>query len=257
MAQAGDTFNACPSEQEARDIAQKRSQIHREHELRLSRRRTLIDISQRIREGEILGLNLVLKGDATGSVEVLRDAFEKLSTDEVQVRVIHQGVGAINESDVLLAAASEAIVVGFHVKPDARAQAAVQTEKVDVRLHTVIYEAVDEIRSAMGGLLEPDKVERTTGTAEVRQIFRISRLGNIAGCMVTDGNIRRSDHARLIRDGEMIWRGKIGTLKRFKDDAREVASGFECGIGLEDHDDIREGDLIEAYTVEEVARKIE
>lgn len=257
MSQAGDTFNVCRSEQEARDIARKRTQIHREHELRLSRRRTLIDISQRIRQGEILGLNLVLKGDVAGSVEVLQDSFEKLSTDEVQVRVIHQGVGAINESDVLLAAASEAIVVGFHVKPDPKAQLAAQAEKVDVRLHKVIYEAVDEVRSAMSGLLEPDKVEKINGTAEVRQVFRIHKMGNVAGCMVSTGTIRRSDFARLRREGEEVWKGKIGTLKRFKEDAKEVATGFECGIGLDGYDDVREGDLIESFIIEEVARKIE
>lgn len=254
---AGDTFNVTKTEQEARDISTRRSQIHREHELRLSRRRTLLDISQRIKQGEVLGLNLVLKGDVAGSVEVLRDSLEKLSTPEVQVRVIHQGVGAITEGDVLLAAASDAIVVGFHVKPDAKAQAAIQTEKVDVRLYTVIYEIVDEVRSAMGGLLAPEMVEKSTGTAEVRQVFRISHVGAIAGCMVTSGTVHRSDLVRLMRGGEKVWQGKISSLKRIKDDAREVAAGFECGIALEGRDDILVGDVIETFVIEEVARKLE
>ncbi|MBD3163508.1 MAG: translation initiation factor IF-2, partial [Candidatus Eisenbacteria bacterium] len=257
LPQAGDSFQVAGTEQAARDIAGKRSQIHREHELRLSRRRTLVDISQRIKQGEVLGLNLVVKGDAGGSVEVIRDKLETLSTEEVQVRVIHQGVGAITEGDVLLAAASDAIVVGFHVKPDASAQEAIQNEKVDVRQYTVIYELVEEVRNAMSGLLAPELVDRIQGTAEVRQTFRISRVGTVAGCRVVDGTIHRSDSARLLRNGEKIWQGKIGTLKRFKDDVREVQSGFECGIGLEGHDDVREGDSIVAFIVEEVARKLE
>jgi translation initiation factor IF-2 len=257
LPQAGDSFRATRSEQDARDIASKRSQIHREQEMRLSRRRTLLDISQRIKQGEVLGLNLVLKGDVAGSVEVIRDSLEKLSTPEVQVRVIHQGVGAITEGDVLLAAASEAIVVGFHVKPDAKAQAAIQTEKVDVRLYTVIYEVVDEVRSAMSGLLAPDLVEKIQATVEVRKIFRVSRVGVVAGCMVTDGTIHRSDSVRILRDGEKVWEGKIASLKRIKDDAREVAAGFECGIQLEGRDDVLEGDVIQAYIVEEIARKLE
>jgi translation initiation factor IF-2 len=254
---AGDTFHVTQTEQEARDISTKRTQIAREHELRLSRRRTLLDISQRIKQGEILGLNLVLKGDVAGSVEVLRDSLEKLSTQEVQVRVIHQGVGAITEGDVLLAAASDAIVVGFHVKPDAKAQAAMQSEKVDVRLYTVIYEIVDEVRSAMSGLLAPEMVEKATGAAEIRQVFRISHVGAIAGCMVTSGTIHRNDSVRLVRGGERVWQGRIASLKRIKDDAREVTAGFECGIGLEGHDDVRAGDMIETYVIEEVARKLE
>jgi len=257
LPQAGDSFHVTPSEQEARDIGSKRAAIHREHELRLSRRRTLLDISRRIKEGEVLGLNLVIKGDVAGSVEVLRDSLEKLSTPEVQVRVIHQGVGAITEGDVLLAAASEAIIIGFHVKPDAKAQAIVQSESVDVRLHTVIYDVVDEVRAAMSGLLAPDLVERPQGTAEVRKIFRVSRVGVIAGCMIVDGTVHRVDSVRLVREGQKVWQGKIASLKRVKDDAREVQSGFECGIQLEGHDDIVEGDLIEAFTIEEVARKLE
>ena len=257
LPQAGDSFRVTASEQDARDIASKRSQIHREQEMRLSRRRTLLDISQRIKQGEVVGLNLVLKGDVAGSVEVIRDSLEKLSTPEVQVRVIHQGVGAITEGDVLLAAASEAIVVGFHVKPDAKAQAAIQTEKVDVRLYTVIYEVVDEVRSAMSGLLAPDLVEKVQGTAEVRQIFRVSHVGVVAGCMVVDGTVHRSDSVRILRGGEKVWEGKIASLKRVKDDAREVASGFECGIQLEGRDDVLEGDRIQAYIVEEIARKLE
>lgn len=257
LPQAGDSFTATRTDQEARDIAGRRAQIHREHELRLSRRRTLVDISVRIKQGEQQSLNLVLKGDVAGSVEVLRDSLEKLSTSEVQVRVIHQGVGAITEGDVLLAAASDAIVVGFHVKPDAKAQTAIQNEKVDVRLYTVIYEVVDEVRSAMAGLLAPDLVEKVQGTAEVRKVFRITKVGAIAGCMVTSGTVHRSDSVRLLRGGEKVWQGKIDSLKRIKDDVREVTAGFECGIGLEGHDDLAEGDVIEAFTIEEIARKLE
>ena len=215
------------------------AQIHREHELRLSRRRTLLDISQRIKQGEVLGLNLVLKADVAGSVEVLRDSLEKLSTPEVQVRVIHQGVGAITEGDVLLAAASEAIVIGFHVKPDAKAQAAIQTEKVDVRLYTVIYEVVDEVRSAMSGLLAPELVEKIQGTAEVRQDLpgHPGRRGRRLHGRLRDDPPQRLG-PRILRGGEKVWEGKIASLKRIKDDAREVASGFECGIQLEGRDDV-------------------
>ncbi len=257
LPQAGDTFRVAPSEAEAREVSMKRGQVHREHELRLSRRRTLVDISQKIKEGEAASLNLVVKGDVAGSVEVLQESLEKLSTSEVQIRVIHKGVGAITEGDVLLAAASDAIVLGFHVKPDAKAHAAIQTEKVDVRLYTVIYELVEEVRNAMSGLLAPDLVEKIGGTAEVRQIFRISKVGVIAGCMVTSGAVRRNDSIRLIREGEKVWSGKIASLKRIKDDAREVQAGFECGIGLEGRDDVLVGDILETFVVEEVARKLE
>ena len=201
-------------------------------------------------------LLVVLKGDVDGSVEALEDSMTKLSTDEVKLRVIHRGVGQITESDVLLAAASDAVIIGFHVKPDQRAAELASKEKVDVRLYDIIYEAVADVKDAMSGLLAPEIRETATGSAEVRQVFRTTKSGVIAGCMVLSGNIQRSARARLVREGQVVWDGKIASLRRFRDDVREVASGYECGIGLEGRDDIREKDLIESYVLEEVARRL-
>jgi translation initiation factor IF-2 len=198
----------------------------------------------------------VLKGDVDGSVEALQDSLQKLSTEEVKLRVIHRGVGQITESDVLLAAASNAVVIGFHVRPDPRAAELASKEKVDIRLYEIIYEAVENVKDAMSGLLRPEIRESIAGTAEVRKVFRTTKSGAIAGCMVLSGTITRNARARLLRGGEAVYDGKIESLKRFKDDVREVASGYECGIGLENRDDIREGDVIEAYVLEEVARKL-
>ncbi len=202
-------------------------------------------------------LRVIVKGDVDGSVEALADLLSKISDSEVKVSVIHKGVGAINENDVLLAAASQAIIVGFHVRPDLRARELAAKEKVDIRLYTVIYEAQEEIKKALEGLLTPEIKEKITGTAEVRQVFKISKVGTIAGCHVQSGAVRRIDRIRVVRDGVIAYDGKIEALKRFKDDAREVAAGFECGIKIENFNDIKVGDVLECYELLSVARKLE
>jgi len=254
--QAGDTFVVMDDEREARELASKRGQLQREQEHRLFKHVTLTDLYSQIKAGKVSDLLVVLKGDVDGSVEALEDSLTKLSTDEVKLRVIHRGVGQISESDVLLAAASNAVIIGFHVKPDARATELAFKEKVDVRLYEIIYEVVADVKDAMSGLLAPEIRETATGSAEVRQVFRTTKSGVIAGCMVLSGNIQRSARARLVREGQVVWDGKIGSLRRFKDDVREVASGYECGIGLEGRDDVREKDVIESYVLEEVARRL-
>jgi translation initiation factor IF-2 len=254
--QAGDTYVAMEDEREARELASKRGQLQREQEFRLFKHVTLTDLYSQIKAGRVSDLLVVLKGDVDGSVEALEDSLTKLSTDEVKLRVIHRGVGQITESDVLLAAASDAVIIGFHTKPDQRAAELASKEKVDVRLYDIIYEAVADVKDAMSGLLAPEIRETATGSAEVRQVFRTTKSGVIAGCMVLSGNIQRSARARLVREGQVVWDGKIASLRRFRDDVREVAAGYECGIGLEGRDDIREKDLIESYVLEEVARRL-
>jgi len=256
--QAGDVFTVVKSEAESREVAGRRSQIAREHEYRLSRQATsLMSIQDRIKKGELHELDLILKADVGGSIEVLRDSLQKLSTDEVKVRIIHTGVGLINESDVLLAVASGAIIVGFHTRPDARAHQAALSEGVDVRLYSVIYEVERDVKAAMSGLLAPEKVEKIAGSAEIRKVFHISKVGSVAGCFVVSGTVHRNDRVRVFRGADRVFDGRLSSLKRIKDDAKEVTSGFECGIALEGFDEIKEGDVIEAYTVEEVARHIE
>ncbi|MFH1143466.1 MAG: translation initiation factor IF-2 [Candidatus Eisenbacteria bacterium] len=253
--QVGDTIAAVKTEAMARVIAGERSQIARAHRMKLAANRfRLDDLHVRIKEGQRADLRLIIKADVQGSAEVLRDSLEKLTSEQVNVVVVHTGVGKINESDVLLAAASDAIIIGFHVRPDPKATQLAQSEEVEIRLYKVIYEAIDQIKSAMAGLLAPEKQERVLGTAEVREVFKVSKVGTIAGCTVVTGTITRQALARVIRGEDVIWSGKIISLKRFKDDAREVAAGFECGISLEGNEDIQVGDLIEAYVVEEVAR---
>ncbi len=254
--QAGDTFAVMEDEREARELATKRAQLQREQEFRLFKHVTLTDLYSQIKAGKVSDLLVVLKGDVDGSVEALEDSLTKLSTEEVQLRVIHRGVGQISESDILLAAASNAVIIGFHVKPDARATELASKEKVDVRLYDIIYEAVADVKDAMSGLLKPEIRETVVGTAEVRQIFRTTKSGVVAGCMMLSGTMQRSARARLIREGRVVWDGKIASLRRFKDDVREVASGYECGIALEDRDDIKEKDIIEGYVLEEVARRL-
>jgi translation initiation factor IF-2 len=254
--QAGDTFAAMNDEREAREVAGKKAQLLREQEFRLHKHVTLTDLYSQIKAGKVSDLLVVLKGDVDGSVEALQDSLTKLSTDEVKLRVIHRGVGQITESDVLLAAASDAVVIGFHVKPDPKAAELAAKEKVDVRLYEIIYEAVENVKDAMSGLLKPEIRESVVGTAEVRKIFRTTKSGTIAGCMVLSGTMTRNARARLLREGQAVWDGKISSLKRFKDDVREVATGYECGVGLEERDDVKEKDLIEAYVLEEVARKL-
>ncbi|MBA2244023.1 MAG: translation initiation factor IF-2 [Gemmatimonadetes bacterium] len=241
----------------AGEIAQTRQRLDREKRLRVrSRGVKLTDISKMLARGERTMLNLVIKGDVDGSVQALSDALEQLSTSEVEVQVIHRGVGAINESDVLLASTSGAIVIGFHVRPSPDARAVAEREDVDVRLYNIIYEAVGEVRAAMEGLLSPEEREVLLGTAEVRQLFKVPRVGTVAGCMVTQGELQRRSKIRVIRDGVQIYEGELGSLKRFKDDAREVREGFECGLNVTNFNDIKVGDIIEAYRVEEVARTL-
>jgi translation initiation factor IF-2 len=251
---AGDPFIVFEDERKARAIAEKRATTQRENELGAHTRVTLDDLYKHIQEGEIKELNVIIKGDVQGSVEALRGSLEKIDIEGVRVRILHTGVGAITESDVILASASNAIIIGFNVRPEPLAKNTAEQEKVDIRLHRVIYNAIDEIEAALKGLLDPIYKENIIGHAEVRNLFKISRVGTIAGCMVTDGKITRSAEARVIRNGIVVYEGAIDTLKRFKDDAREVAQGFECGITLERFNDIKEGDIIEAFVMETVER---
>jgi len=253
---AGDTFAAMVDEREARELAQKRGQVQREQEFRLHKHVTLTDLYQQIKQGSVGELLIVLKADMDGSVEALEDSLTKLTTDEVKLRVIHRGVGQISESDVLLAAASNAVIIGFHVKPDPKAAELAAKEKVDVRLYEIIYEAVADVKNAMSGLLKPEIRETVIGSAEVRQVFVTTKAGTIAGCKVVSGTIQRSARARLMREGAMAWEGKIDSLRRFKDDVREVAAPLECGIGLEGRDDVKVNDVIEAFVLEEFARRL-
>jgi translation initiation factor IF-2 len=256
--QAGDHFAAVADAAQAREIAQKRQRLDREATLRRSSRGiSLEDLSKQIGEGTVKSLKIVIKADQAGPAEALADAFAQLSTPEVKVEVIHRGVGAISESDVLLAKASDAIVVGFHVRPDANARGAAEREKVDLRTYRVIYEAVEEMKAALEGLLTPEEREVVLGEAEVRQIFKISGVGTIAGCYVRHGLIRRNARMRVVRNSIEAYDGQVASLKRFKDDAREVKEGLECGIGIENFNDVKVGDILESYTVEQVARTLD
>ena len=254
--QAGDTFQAMPAVQAA-EIAGSRQRLDREKQLRIRERGIKLgDFGALVEAGQVSNLPLVIKGDVDGSVQALSDALEQLGTSEVQVEVIHRGVGAINESDVLLAQTSGAVIIGFRVRPQTAARQQAEREDVDIHVYDVIYEAVDEVTAALEGMLAPEKRETVEGTAEVREVFKVSKVGTIAGCYVSEGRIDRKGHARLIRDGIVVYDGEIGSLKRFKDDVKEVREGFECGIGIQNFNDIKVGDLIECYTVEEVARTL-
>ena len=255
--QAGDSFLVVKDDQEAREITSKRSQVKREHDSRRPHGAvTLERVFDQIQDGQIQEVKLIIKGDVDGSVEVLSDTLGKISTDEVRTAIIHHGVGAITESDVLLAAASDAIIMGFQVAPDARARELAAQEKVDIRRYNVIYEAEDDIRKALEGLLAPALSEKLVGMAEVRDLFKVPKIGVIAGCHVKEGRIMRKDKVRLTRDGKVIYSGNISSLRRFKDDAREVKEGFECGIGIENYNDLKVGDMIEAVEVIETARTL-
>ncbi|MGB4125323.1 MAG: translation initiation factor IF-2 [Dethiobacteria bacterium] len=248
---AGDRFQVVADDRLARQVAEKRSQKIKAAAQR-TQRVTLDDLFKQIQEGEVKELNLIIKGDVQGSVEALQEAILKLSLDEVKVKIIHAGVGAISESDVMLASASNAIVIGFNVRPDSNARRLAEQDRVDLRLYRVIYEALEDIELAVHGLLKPVYREEIQGQAEIRQVFKASRLGNIAGCYVTEGRITRNSLVRLIRDGVVLYEGKLASLKRFEDDVREVSNGFECGLLLDGFNDIAEGDLIEAYTMKQV-----
>ncbi|MCH5235869.1 MAG: translation initiation factor IF-2 [Muribaculaceae bacterium] len=251
---AGDTFNVLETEQEAREIAAKREQLQRELGLRTKKRLGLEELGRRRALNDFHELNLVVKGDVDGSVEAISDALIKLSTPEIQVNVLHKGVGAISESDVTLAAASDAIIIGFQVRPSAAARKEAEKEGVEIRLYSVIYKAIEEVKDAMEGLLSPEIKEEVTGTAEVLQTYHISKVGTIAGAIVRDGKIKRSNKVRVIRDGIVIYTGDLGSLKRFKDDVKEVVSGYDCGLSVQGYNDIKEGDLIEGFEEVEVKR---
>ncbi|MDO4336211.1 MAG: translation initiation factor IF-2, partial [Bacteroidales bacterium] len=253
---AGDTFNVLDTEQEAREIAAKREQLQRELGLRTKKRPGLEELGRRRALNDFHELNLVVKGDVDGSVEALSDSLIKLSTPEIQVNVLHKGVGAISESDVTLAAASDAIIIGFQVRPSGAARREAEKEGVEIRLYSVIYKAIEEVKDAMEGLLAPEIKEEITGTAEVLQTYHISKVGTIAGAIVRDGKIKRASKVRVIRDGIVIYSGELGSLKRFKDDVKEVVSGYDCGLSVQGYNDIREGDVIEAYEEVEVKKSL-
>ena len=254
--QAGDKFNIFESDKEAREIATKREQLIREQTLRTKKHLTLDEIGRRLALGNFKELNIVLKGDVDGSIEALSDSMEKLSTDEISVNIIHRGVGQITESDVLLASASDAIIVGFQVRPSINARNLAEKEGIEIRMYSIIYEAINEIKSAMEGMLEPTEEENIVGNVEVRETYKISKIGTIAGCYVTNGNIIRKNKIRLIRDGIVVFNGKIKQLKRFKEDVNEVKNGYECGLSIEDFNDIKVGDIIESFEIREIKRKL-
>ncbi len=255
--QAGDQFIAMVTDRQAREISLKRQQLKREQDFRQIRFVTLDDISEQIQAGKkIQELSIIVKGDVDGSVEALSDSLLKLSTEEVKIRVIHKGVGAISETDVLLAAASNAIIVGFQVRPNLNARRLAEKEKVDLRLYNIIYNAINELKDALEGMLAPALSEEITATVEVRDIFKVPKIGTIAGCYVTDGKIIRNNRVRVVRDGIPVFEGGIGSLKRFKEDVKEVETGFECGIGLDNFNDVKAGDIIEAFKTVETKRKL-
>ena len=253
---AGDRFNVMADEKEAKGIATRRQQLQREQGIRTTKHITLDEIGRRLAIGDFKELNLIVKGDVDGSIEALSDSLIKLGTEQIQVNIIHKAIGQITESDVLLATASDAIIIGFQVRPSAQARKIAEKEEIDIRLYSVIYKAIEEIKDAMEGMLSPDIEESITGSVEVRETFKISKVGTIAGCFVVEGQITRNSQIRLIREGIVIYTGALGSLKRFKDDVKEVKHGYECGLNIDKFNDIKEGDIIEAYEQVEVARKL-
>ncbi|TCO67752.1 translation initiation factor 2 (bIF-2) [Caldanaerobacter subterraneus] len=252
--EAGDKFVVVENEKKARELAEKRKEVQRELELKKKQKVSLEGLFRQIQEGTVKELNVIIKADVQGSVEALRKSLEELSNEEVRVRVIHGAVGAITETDVMLASASNAIIIGFNVRPETNAKTLAEKEKVEIKLYRIIYDAIEDVKAAMKGMLEPKYKEVELGRAEVRAVFKIPGVGNVAGCYVLSGKITRNADVRIVRDGIVIYEGKIASLKRFKDDVREVQQGFECGIGIEKFNDIKEGDIIEAYTMEEIFR---
>ena len=254
--QAGDKFSVYKDEREAKQIATKRDQLQREQTVRTQKQLTLDEIGRRIAIGEFKEFNIILKGDVDGSVEALTDSFQKLSTEEIQVNIIHKAVGAITESDVLLASASDAIVIGFNVRPMGNARQIADKEQIDIRTYSIIYDAINDIKDAMEGMLSPDFKEEITGYCEIRETFKISKIGTIAGCMVTKGKILRNSEIRLIREGIVIYTGVLSSLKRFKDDVKEVSKGYDCGLQVKDYKDLKIGDQIEAFVNVAIKKKI-
>ena len=255
-ATAGDKFNVFEDEREAKAIAAKRTQLMREQSVRTQRHITLAEIGRRIALGQFKELNIILKGDVDGSVEALSDSFSKLSTEEIQINIIHKGVGAITETDVMLASASDAIIIGFNVRPAGNARQLADKEEIDIRNYSIIYDAIDDLKDAMEGMLSPEMKEEITGTAEIREIFKISKVGSIAGCMVIDGKINRNSRIRIIREGVVVFTGELIALKRFKDDVKEVSKGYDCGIQIKNYNDIEQNDLIEAFQEVAVKKKL-
>jgi translation initiation factor IF-2 len=255
-ATAGDKFNVFEDEREAKAIAAKRTQLMREQSVRTQRHITLAEIGRRIALGQFKELNIILKGDVDGSVEALSDSFSKLSTEEIQINIIHKGVGAITETDVMLASASDAIIIGFNVRPAGNARQLADKEEIDIRNYSIIYDAIDDLKDAMEGMLSPEMKEEITGTAEIREIFKISKVGSIAGCMVMDGKIARNSKIRIIREGVVVFTGDLLALKRFKDDVKEVSKGYDCGIQIKNYNDIEERDIIEAFQEVAVKKKL-
>ncbi|WP_281512127.1 translation initiation factor IF-2, partial [Mammaliicoccus vitulinus] len=253
--QAGDRFVVFKNEKQARQIGEKRQQENILKQRQDSKSVSLDNLFEQMKQGEMKDLNIIIKGDVQGSVEALAASLMKIDVEGVNVRIIHTAVGAINASDVTLAAASNGIIIGFNVRPDAGAKRAAEEENVDMRLHRIIYKVIEEIESAMKGLLDPEYEEKVIGQAEVRQTFKVSKVGTIAGSYVTEGKITRDSRVRIIRDGIVIFEGELDTLKRFKDDAKEVATGYECGITIEKFNDIKEGDIFEAFKMVEIERK--
>jgi translation initiation factor IF-2 len=254
--QAGDKFNVMDDEKEAKAIATKRMQLQREQGIRTQKHITLDEIGRRLAIGDFQELNVIIKGDVDGSVEALGDSLTKLSTEKIAVKVIMQGVGGISESDVLLASASDAIIIGFQVRPSVSARKLAELEQIDIRLYSIIYDAIDELKAAMEGMLAPEFEEKVTCNVEIREVFKISKAGSIAGCMVLDGKVSRGSTIRLIRDGIVVYDGVLSSLKRFKDDAKEVARGFECGLSIDKFNDIKVGDIIEGYEQVEIKVKL-
>ncbi len=254
--QAGDKFNIMNSDREAKEIANKRSQLQREQSMRTKKHITLDEIGRRIAVGSFQELNVVVKGDVDGSVEALSDSLLKLSTEEIQLNVIHKAVGQITESDIMLAVASNAIVVGFQVRPSLGARQLAEKEQIDIRLYSIIYDAIEELKSAMEGMLSPEVKEEIVATVEVLEIFKITKLGTIAGCMVKEGKIKRENKVRIIREGIVIYSGELGSLKRFKDDVKEVVTGLECGLNITNFNDIKVGDMVEAYMETEIKKTL-
>ncbi len=255
-ASAGDIFNVLEDEKEMKQIASKRQQLQREQGLRTTKHITLDEIGRRIALGDFQELNVIVKGDVDGSIEALSDSLLKLSQESIQINIIHKAVGQITESDILLASASDAIVIGFQVRPSAGARKLAEKEEIDVRLYSIIYKAIEEIKEAMEGMLSPEFKEQIVGTAEIRETFKITKFGTIAGCYVTDGRINRNHQVRIIREGIVVYSGELGSLKRFKDDVKEVKNGYECGLNIAKYNDIRVGDVVEAYEEVEVNRKL-
>jgi translation initiation factor IF-2 len=254
--QAGDNFNVMNSEHEAREIANKREQLQREQSIRTKKHFTLDELGRRIALGDFKELNIIVKGDVDGSVEALSDSLLKLSTENIQINVIHKAVGAISDSDILLAAASNAIICGFQVRPTTSARKMADKEEIDVRLYSIIYDAIEEIKSAMEGMLSPEIKEEITATVEIREVFKITKVGTVAGCLVREGKIKRNNKIRIIRDGIVVYTGELDSLKRFKDDVKEVGTNYECGLNIKGYNDIRVGDMIESFEETEVKKTL-